>query len=533
MSDYRRPGVYLEEVLQTSPNQQGTANAVAVFAGVAPKGDAGVAVRVDSWADYSQKFGGFDTVSVTDTTTDSTLLSYLPYAVFSYYQNGGRTAYIVRVLPTAAGAQGAVAASEIVDAADGEVFSVEASGVGEWGNAMEVIIAQQALDPGGRAIFSLQVRGANSAVLETFTNLSMSGVAGTRPAVAAINDPIAGSRYIRATQPGTPNPTGDPDPATVALQGGANPGTPLAADLVGTAITDAMRQIDAPLLCSFQPFRKADGSYVMPPAQALSTNLNQGRVDCFVIWDGNPLAGAGSSYISDITARAGQIGAADSYSAIYCPWVVVPDPARPGATITVPPSGSVVGMMARMDASIGVWRAPAGLPAVLSTAVATEVKFSDTDQGSLNSQNINVVRAVQGSGICVMGARTRKLYGPDRYVSDRRTLIFIEDSLKLSTQYAVFENNDQRLWTALRNTAQQILQPVWERGGLAGSTAAEAYYITCDRTINNPQVVQSGEVRLEIGVALQYPAEFVIIRVSQFDSGAALTAEFITGQAAA
>jgi phage tail sheath protein FI len=297
------------------------------------------------------------------------------------------------------------------------------------------------------------------------------------------------------------------------------------------AITDTMRQIDAPLLCSFQPFRKADGSYVMPPAQALSLNLNQGRVDCFVIWDGNPLAAAGSSYVTNVTTRAQQL--VSSYDALYCPWIVVPDPARPGATIIVPPSGSVQGMMARMDATVGPWRAPAGLPAVLSTAVATEVKFSDTDQGALNYQNINVVRAVQGSGICVMGARTRKLYGPDRYVSARRTLIFIEDSLKLSTQYAVFENNDQRLWTALRNTAQQILQPIWERGGLAGSTAAAAYYITCDATLNNAQVIQSGEVRMEIGVALQYPAEFVVIRVSQFDSGASLTAEFITGQVAA
>src|SRR4029077_6941024 len=143
-------------------------------------------------------------------------------------------------------------------------------------------------------------------------------------------------------------------PATVALQGGANPGTPTAADLVDPSITDAMRQIDAPLLCSFQPFRKADGSFIMPPAQALSTNLNQGRVDCFVIWDGDPLASAGASYVSSVTARAHAIGNADSYSALYCPWIIVPDPARPGGTVIVPPSGSVMGMMARMDASIGV-----------------------------------------------------------------------------------------------------------------------------------------------------------------------------------
>jgi phage tail sheath protein FI len=248
-------------------------------------------------------------------------------------------------------------------------------------------------------------------------------------------------------------------------------------------------------------------------------------VNCFVIWDGEA---ASTGYVAKVTARAQSISNSDSYNAIYCPWITVPDPARAGGTINIPPSGSVQGVMARMDATVGPWRSAAGLPAGLATAVATEVKFSDTDLGSLNNANINVIRAVQGQGICIMGARTRKMYGPDRFVGDRRTLIFIEDSLKLSTQYAVFENNDQRLWTALRNTAQQILQPVWERGGLAGSTAAEAYYITCDKTLNNPQVVQSGEVRMEVGVALQYPAEFVVIRVSQFDSGASVAAEFAT-----
>jgi uncharacterized protein len=268
----------------------------------------------------------------------------------------------------------------------------------------------------------------------------------------------------------------------------------------------------------------------MPQASAgVTTALNaNGRTDCFVVWDGNPLALVSSgTYVANVQALAATIGTADSYSALYAPWIITPDPSRAGSTVIVPPSGSVQGMIARVDATQGPWRAPAGIPAVLSTAVAPEVKFTDTDQGTLNYGNVNVIRAVPGSGICVMGARTRKLFGPDRYVSARRTLIYIEEALKLSTQWAIFENNDQRLWSSLRNTAQNILQPIWEAGGLAGNTAAEAYYITCDRTINTAQVIQNGEVRMEIGVALQYPAEFVIIRISQIDSGVSLANEVL------
>lgn len=68
-------------------------------------------------------------------------------------------------------------------------------------------------------------------------------------------------------------------------------------------------------------------------------------------------------------------------------------------------------------------------------------------------------------------------------------------------------------------TADRILRPMWEAGGLSGATAAEGYYIRCDETLNTPNVVQSGEVRMEIGVALEYPAEFVVIRITQFDRG--------------
>jgi hypothetical protein len=510
---------------------------------VAPKGDAGVAVRVDSWADYSQKFGGFDPVTVTDTGGDSVLQSFLPYAVFSYYQNGGRAAYIVRVLPTATGQQGGTATIDVADDATptaGVAFTINANGAGKWGNNININVVKQADGPPPSAplIFGIQVTQTDAAggtsILETFNNLSMTGIAGTRPVLSAINDPVAGSRYI-SVEAGSYD---DPVPDTLTLAGGADPGTPTAQDLVGSVVTDAMRQIDAPLLCSFQPFRSpsivANGGYVMPPAQSLYGALNSGRLDCFVLWDGNPLAGIqGASYVNDVISLAQRLGNADSYAALYAPWVIIPDPAQPGGTIAVPPSGSMQGVIARIDATIGTWRDPAGLPATLSTAVGAEVKFSDTDQGSLNYQNINVIRAVQGSGICAMGGRTRKLYGPDRYVSARRTLIYIEDSLKLSTQFAVFENNDSRLWSALRATARQILDPIWERGGLSGSTAAQAYYITCDQTINTPQVVQNGEVRMEIGVALQFPAEFVVIRVSQYDSGASLATELVPGTIAA
>ena len=220
----------------------------------------------------------------------------------------------------------------------------------------------------------------------------------------------------------------------------------------------------------------------------------------------------------DLTSPSPALGT--SYAAFYTPWIVVPNPAETGGTISIPPGGAVAGVYARTDATRGVFKAPAGVNAAITNAIDVDTKFSVTQQGTLNSNNVNVIRPVKGAGIAVMGGRTRKTYGADRYINARRTLIYIKESIKDSTQFAVFENNDERLWSRLRSTADRILRPVWSEGGLRGSSQAQAYYIICDDTINTPQVIQNGEVRMEIGVALEYPAEFIIIRLSQYEGGA-------------
>lgn len=529
MPDYRRPGVYIEEALNTSPFESANATAVACFVGLAPKGDPQVATRIDSWSDFVQKFGGFDLVpwqDPVDTTKHGSVLSYLPYAVYSYYQNGGRTAYIVRAMPTGTNSQGATAT---VTATDGQstpkpVLVFVATGAGLWGNNISVALTKQALDANGRVIFSLLVMN-NGQRVETFTNLSMGGVLGTRPAAQAINDPIVGSRYVSIT-----SAVSTLDPATtgssLALAGGKDPALATPASLTATEIVSAVQTLEGPLLVAFQPFINDLGVVQMPTAQQ-SSPFVANRDDIFVVYDGNPtsLVAGGSTYTTDAMTRAASLGTADSYSALYVPWIITPDPANSGSTISIPPSGAVMGIIARIDSQIGPWRAPAGIPATIANGLAAEVKFTDTDQGQLNYNNINVIRGVAAQGICVMGGRTRKMWGPDRYVSSRRALIYLKESLRRSTQFAIFENNDANLWSALRQTANRILQPMWEAGGLKGVSTAEAYFIRCDSTINTPQVIASGEVRMLVGVALQYPAEFIIIRISQYDSGGSLAAE--------
>jgi phage tail sheath protein FI len=115
-----------------------------------------------------------------------------------------------------------------------------------------------------------------------------------------------------------------------------------------------------------------------------------------------------------------------------------------------------------------------------------------------------------------MGARTLKQDGTaNRYVSMRRSLIYLKKELQGLTQFALFENNDADLWARLRTSIGVFLTGYLNQGGLAGAGPTEAFFVKCDRENNSTDTVANGEVHIEVGVALEYPAEFVVLTLSQ------------------
>jgi phage tail sheath protein FI len=111
----------------------------------------------------------------------------------------------------------------------------------------------------------------------------------------------------------------------------------------------------------------------------------------------------------------------------------------------------------------------------------------------------------------------------DKYVPVRRTLIYLEKALSEITQFAIFEPNDEALWRRLSATVSSFLTNFWAQGGLRGATQQQAFFVKVDETINTPATIDNGEVHIEIGVALQRPAEFVVIKIGQFDGGTTVT----------
>jgi len=530
---YRRPGVYLEESLLVNTADTASTFTVACFVGVAGQGPILSPTRIDSWSDYVSTFGTFDPITPPAPAT-AKVQSYLPFAVYSFFQNGGRTAYIIRAASALVNEQGTASFIPVNNPGPVLAFNIRALSAGTWGNKLKYSLATQSTVGSGATaedVYVIQVLLTNAngidEVVETFSGLSTSGaIPGTRRVDSAINDQNSGSAYVRVdgvnqALPRQPAPTTG---APVALTGGVDPKIPDQSALTASAVY--VGSVDGPVIVNIVGYHSdvslidtssAASSYV---SATVPSSTWPDRSDIFVVNDSAPprLPGQTSSaYKSSITQLSANPG--DSYCASYTPWIIVPHPSRVGATMSIPPGGGMMGVTARVDATVGVFRAPAGVIGGISNAVGVSTKFTDTEMGDLNASNVNVVRIVPGAGVCIMGARTRKTYGADRYISARRTLIFVKEVMKRSTQFAIFENNDQRLWSALSMSADRVLRPLWEAGGLKGTSTAQAYYIRCDDTINTPGVIAAGEVRMELGVALQYPAEFVIIRLTQFDRG--------------
>lgn len=201
-----------------------------------------------------------------------------------------------------------------------------------------------------------------------------------------------------------------------------------------------------------------------------------------------------------------------SYAAMYHPWLQCYDSLTNRNTY-MPPSGAVAGIYARTDNSRGVHKAPAN--ETVRGCTGLSVKYNEAEQAKLNPKGINLIRALPGQGIRVWGARTCSSDGNWKYVNVRRLFLYIEQSIKVNTNWAVFEPNDELLWSRVEGTIRVFLTTLWRNGALVGSTADEAFYISVGRTTMTEDDILNGRLICEIGVAPVRPAEFVIFRITQ------------------
>jgi Bacteriophage tail sheath protein len=190
----------------------------------------------------------------------------------------------------------------------------------------------------------------------------------------------------------------------------------------------------------------------------------------------------------------------------------------------LPASAAMAGVMTFTDTARGVWNAPANI--ALNAVFAPALMTNDEIQGDLNKpldgKAINVVREFIGRGPVVWGARTLDGNSNDyRYVQVRRTLIYIEQSIKAAMGPFVFAPNDGKTWVNVTAMISNFLQDLWARGGLMGVTANEAFSVDCGLgTTMTARDVLEGYMIVRVLLQMIRPAEFIELTFKQKMEGA-------------
>ena len=206
------------------------------------------------------------------------------------------------------------------------------------------------------------------------------------------------------------------------------------------------------------------------------------------------------------------------HAAIYYPNVQIGDPITGGLRMSAP-SGTVAGIYARIDGTRGVWKAPAGTEAGLVGVQKLEYTMTDGENGIINPVGANGIRLLNPYGIVSWGART--LMGADdigsqyKYVPVRRLALYIEESLRRGTQWAVFEPNDEPLWGQIRLNVGTFMNTLFRQGAFEGASPRDAFFVKCDSETTQQADINRGVVNIIVGFAPLKPAEFVMIAITQ------------------
>jgi hypothetical protein len=180
---------------------------------------------------------------------------------------------------------------------------------------------------------------------------------------------------------------------------------------------------------------------------------------------------------------------------------------------TLPPSGAMAGVFSQIDTTRGVWNAPANVG--IAGLIAPSLAITDRDQENMNvpaeGMAVNAIRTFPGRGSLVWGARTLDSTSNDwKYIQVRRTMIYVEQSVKTALNAFVFAPNTAQTWTTVTSAIESFLHGLWSAGGLMGATPAEAYGVRCGLgSTMTPDDILNGNMIVHVVLQMVRPAEFI------------------------
>lgn len=572
MAEYLSPGVYIEEFESGSVPMEGVGTSTAGFIGIAERGSIeGLPELVTSFSDFKRKFGGYLSES------EFGEYRFLPYAVEHFFVNGGSRAFIARVMPSNSKCAQAFAPSkeeaiiqfeaknpgiwgndlkviitptskaktQILAEEEGTVCKKYKVKNGDGFNVGDIIVFTDGIEKIYNVIsksqdnyiefetefgidvvdknivpkkvistceFNIEVRYSD--IVEIYENASFNVQASNFINKKTDKSELVNIKYVGQYPEEIIAPFDmlnvdvTKSVCQIDFVNGSNGSVDKIAadDFIGTDNGPGKRT-------GIQAFIDNDVVSIMavpgvtdPNVQLMLVAHCENLGSRFAVLD----IPKDLKKVTDVSIHRDMFDS--NYASMYHPWLQVFDPLDK-KNIFIPPSGSIIGIYARSDNARGVHKAPAN--EVIRGCTGLDCQYNKGEQDILNPKGVNLIRSFPGQGIRVWGARTCTSNAQWKYINVRRLFIYIEESIKVNTNWVVFEPNDELLWIRVSRTIESFLTTLWRNGALAGTTTDEAFFVNVGRNTMSQDDIDNGRLICVIGVAPVKPAEFVIFRITQ------------------
>jgi phage tail sheath protein FI len=567
------PGVYVQELPSGVRTITGVPTAITAFIGRTAKGPTDVATVITSYADFERTFGGLAPFSSVSFAVRDYFLNGGSTAVIVRLYKAQVAGTGVKAAKAALPVPPPPAVLPVPPPPPPLMF--QAANEGTWGRGLRVAVDTNVPANMGvimgvpqNTLFNLAVTDVNTGQSERFTNLTTSLTHASRvDLVLAARSSLLRCAYPPPLPPALPPPALPPvlppNPAVIAGKDPVStledaleaarrviPFDPTAQAAYNTAkgaLDTAIALVDGN---DGDPLTLAD-SFLPPNARVSKKGLyaldqaDLFNILCIPPYDtgdvSTQLIGIAASYCEERRAfyvvdppagwvtpaqvTAGMavspdaVGTRSKNAALYWPRLIQPNPFKGDVLEAFVGCGAIAGVMARTDGERGVWKAPAGLDAILNAVPDLAYRMTDGENGLLNPIGVNALRIKAPNGRVVYGART--LQGDDRlgseykYVPVRRLALYIEESAYRGTQWVVFEPNDEPLWAQIRLNLGAFMHDLFRKGAFQGKTKTEAYFVKCDSETTTQNDINLGIVNIVLGFAPLKPAEFVVISLKQ------------------
>ncbi len=181
-----------------------------------------------------------------------------------------------------------------------------------------------------------------------------------------------------------------------------------------------------------------------------------------------------------------------SFGALYYPWL------RKGDQL-YPPSGAIAGVYARSEREhgpFGVAWPPANQ--VIKGASNLEVRLDWQESGDLADRNVNPLVIQPARGVVVWGARTLTNDPNFVHINSRRVVSMVAEQLRRDNEWAVFEQNDHKVWTVLERNARIRLEEFWRAGLITSEAPKGDFLVRCNRETNPRVEREAGKLNVHV-----------------------------------